>query len=114
MAQAINFQTQTATIASGASQSGAISVAPLVPIGIAMPDTWTTAGLSFLVSVDGTTFSALQSMTGEVTAAAAASQYIALDPSTFIGIVSFKIRSGTAASPVNQGADRTLTIVSKV
>lgn len=114
MARAINLQTVDAVIASGESQSGAISVAPLVPIGIIMPASWTTAGLSFLVSVDGTNFYALQDMSAEVTAAAAASQYIALNPMVFIGVVSFKVRSGTAGSPVNQSSARTLTIVSKV
>jgi hypothetical protein len=114
MARAVNLQTVQATIANGESLSGAIPVAPLVPIGIIMPASWTTAGLSFAVSVDDTNFYPLQDMSAEVTAAAAAGQYIALLPSTFIGIVSLKIRSGTAGSPVNQGAARTLILVSKV
>lgn len=114
MSRPINYQTVTTNIASGGSLSAAIPVAPLSPIGIVMPAAWDAAPLTFLVSVDDTTFSAMQSMTGEVSASAAAGQYIALNPDLFTGVVSFKIRSGTAGSPVTQTADRALTVVTKV
>ncbi|MCL8385564.1 hypothetical protein [Xanthobacter aminoxidans] len=114
MARAINLQTAAAVIANGASQSDVINVAPLVPVGIILPALWTTAALTFLVSVDGTTFYPLQDMSGEVSVTVGAGQYAALDPAIFIGIISMKLRSGTAALPVNQGADRAFTLVSKV
>lgn len=114
MARAINLQTAPAAIANGNSQSDVINVAPLVPVGIILPAAWTAASLTFLVSVDGTTFYPLQDMSGEVSVTVTAGQYVALDPAIFIGIISMKLRSGTAAVPVNQGADRAFTLVSKV
>lgn len=114
MALPINRTTFTVTIANGASLSDAVQTGGMVPLGIILPASWTTAGLSFAVSVDDTNYFALQSMTGEVTASAAASQYIALDPNIFIGINSLKVRSGTAGTPVNQAADRIITVVAKI
>ncbi len=114
MARAINLQTAAATIPSGNSQSDVINVAPLVPVGIILPAAWTAAALTFLVSVDGNNFYPLQDMSAEVSAVVTAGQYMALDPAIFIGIIAFKLRSGTAALPVNQAADRTFMLVSKV
>lgn len=114
MARSINRETYAATIAAGDSLSPAIAVGGLVPVGIVMPAAWTAAVLTFLVSVDDQNFYPLQDMSGEVTAGAAAGQYIALDPAIFIGIVSLKLRSGTASAPVAQPVDAPLTLVAKI
>lgn len=50
----------------------------------------------------------------EVTFTVDVNRYIPLDPGIWRGINHFKIRSGTLAVPVNQGADRVLTIVSRL
>lgn len=101
-----------ATIANGASLSGEVVIPDgLAPVGIIMPGTWTTATLSFEVSYDGTTFSPLFDGSGEINPAAAASRYISLDPTKFRGVSRMKVRSGTSASAVAQGADRVLTVV---
>jgi len=104
-------------IASGSSLSGEVLLDNSVPRGkrlfaIVMPSSWTAANLTFQASIDGTTYNNLYDYNGsEVTVTAAASRYIVLDPLTFAGVAGVKIRSGTSGTPVNQGADRTLTLV---
>lgn len=112
---AIPLQT-TVTIANGTSLSAAVPVGTNVAIGIAMSAGWDAAGLTFQVSADGgTTWNELYDSSGnEITLTTAAGRYIPLDPTVWIGINNIKIRSGTAASAVNQTADRVLTVVSRV
>lgn len=104
------------TITNGASLSAEVALGDFVPIGIIMPAAWTAAGLTFQVSGDGAvTWNGLYDSAGnETTFTVAASRYIPLDPNVWIGINDIKIRSGTSGSPVNQGADRILTVVSRV
>lgn len=106
------FWERTATIANGASLSGAVYVGEGKLVGITMPAAWTTAGLTFQVSSDGTTFTNAYDAAGaEVTASAAASTAISLD--SLLGLEGglwIKVRSGTNGSPVNQGAARTLLL----
>jgi hypothetical protein len=83
-----------------------------IPVGIQMPAAWTPANLTFLAAASSSTPAALHDQFGtEVTATAAASRYIALDPAQFFGIRVLQIRSGIAASAVNQAAARTLRVV---
>ncbi|MFX8992063.1 hypothetical protein ABTN16_19290, partial [Acinetobacter baumannii] len=49
----------------------------------------------------------------ETTLTVAAGQYIALDPVLWRGVNLIKVRSGTSASPVNQSAAATLTLVAR-
>lgn len=100
-----------ATILSGESLSAAVNLAGHVLCGVYMPAAWTAAGLSFQASIDGETFVDIYSAGAELTAAAGASQYVALDSMLFLGVRSIKVRSGTAGVPVNQGADRALILV---
>lgn len=110
---------QRAVIASGASLSGTIDLdaGRRTLIGIQMPGTWTAASLTFAVSHDGTTFVPLYWDGGEYTIAAAggaaASLGVSLDPSAFAGWPFVRVRSGTAGSPVNQGAERTLQVLTR-
>lgn len=103
-------------IASGASLSAAVPIGDHVPVGIAMPSGWDAAGLTFQVSSDGgTTWNELYDSSGnETTLTVALGRYIPLDPTVWIGINHIKIRSGTAASAVNQTADRSLTLISRL
>jgi hypothetical protein len=99
---------QPATIANGASLSGAVAMGPLTLVGISMPATWTAAVLTFQVSPDGgTTWQELYDDSGsEVTFQAAGGRYISIQnyPSyLWRGINMVKVRSGTSAAPVNQG-----------
>lgn len=113
---AIPIQTSV-TITSGTSLSAAIPAGVNVPIGIVMPAAWDAASITFQVSADGgTTWVELYDTTGtnNTTLTVAASRYLVLDPNVWIGINHIKIRSGTSGSPVNQTADRILTLVSRV
>jgi hypothetical protein len=104
----------TATIANGASLSGAVEVASARPIGLALP-TITSAVITFQGSHDGVTFYDAVDLAGaEITlgAATTGAKYFSL-PDTLRGVAWLKIRSGTSAAPVAQGAQRDLQLVSK-
>lgn len=103
----------TATIANGASLSGAVPIGEKVITGIVMPSAWTAAALTFQVSVDdGTTWSDLYDSTGtEVNFPTAASRFVAVDPSLWLGVSHVKVRSGTAGVAVNQAASRAISLV---
>lgn len=101
------------TIANGASLSGATQdLAGKTVRGLVMPATWTAANLTFQGSHDNSTFNNLYEEDGtEVTITADAARFIQL-PSTFFQAVRFlKVRSGTAASAVNQGGSRIITLL---
>jgi hypothetical protein len=84
---------------------------------IIMPATWTAADITFAVlgTKTGTFKKLTYAVSGnEVTVKAVASVVIALDGIAKEAIEAcpfVKIRSGTAASPVNQDSARTFTIV---
>ncbi len=93
--------TNAATIAAGASLSGAVYLGHGVLVGIQMPTAWDAATLSFQASVDGVIFQDVYDFQGaEVVVQAAASRFVTIDE--FQGAPWIKIRSGTTGSPVNQ------------
>ena len=107
-----DFTTATATIANGASLSNAVSLGTSDLISIIMPAAWTAAALTYQFSVDGTNFYDAYSTTAELTATSAgASRIININAATYDAARYIKIRSGTSATPVNQAADRTLTLI---
>lgn len=102
------------TIANGASVSAFVDLEAQTLVGIHMPAAWTAAGLTFQVSEDGVTYDDLYDAAGsEKTVSVAASRYIYTIPSDWVGIRFIKVRSGTAGTPVNQGAARTIQLVTK-
>jgi len=107
------FANFDATIANGASLSGAVDLTAYRLFAIVMPASWTAASLTFQVSPDGTNYADLYDDTGsEVTFTAAASRVIQnTNPGRWLGFRYIKVRSGTSGSAVNQAAARTLTIV---
>lgn len=115
MALPIGIELCSATISNGTALSGAVPLGEKVLVGIAMPAAWTAASLTFQVSVDGgTTWLELTDTTGSAVAAAvSASVYVAIDHALWRGINVVKVRSGTSSSPVNQGADRVVQIVTR-
>jgi hypothetical protein len=116
MAAQMGFDTAVATIAAGASLSGAVPLGVGRVRGILMPGVWTAAAISFQVSIDGTTFVELiddrPTIAYVYTAgyAVAASQFLAIDPVLFDGTLLVKVRSGVAATPVNQVAQALVTL----
>lgn len=101
------------TIAAGASESEALDAREFIPTALLMPAAWDAAAITFLVSErrDGTYLPLYSSAGTEVSATVAASRAVALDPTTFAGLRFFKLRSGVAATPVNQTAARLITII---
>lgn len=104
--------TTTATIASAGNLSGAVNLSELVPMAIIMPAAWTAAALTFQASADNSTYNDVYtSGGGEYTVQAAASRFIVLDLTDFVGMRYLKVRSGTSGTPVAQAAQRVLTLV---
>jgi len=103
------------TILSGAALSGALNLGDKTICGFYMPAVWTAAAMSFQVSNDGGTtwLEYYDSKAALSSWPVVAVQFIAVDPVMFRGVNCIKFRSGTSATPVNQGADRLITVVSR-
>src|SRR5512140_2312685 len=104
-------------MASGTALSGAIPLDGQLLAGVGIPASaaWTDANLTFQVSVDGgATYYDLWKDGAEYTVTVptgrANATFVDLPPADFSAFTHFKVRSGTAGTPVNQGADRTLQI----
>lgn len=109
----------TVTIASGTAVSPLASITSGTLLGFIAPAAWDTAEFSIDVSTDTSLWNSVEGIitpTGLVTAswssltpgAAYAVDLQALLPWSYI-----RFRSGTMASPVNQSAARTFTIVTR-
>lgn len=107
----------TVTIAAGASLSSPASMGSKVLCGIIFPAVWTSASLTYQVSVDGgvTWVEYYDDSTTEqqTLTTTPLGLYLALDASMFAGVTMIKIRSGTSGSPVNQVASASLMLVAR-
>lgn len=104
----------SATIANGASLSGAIDILSTTLLGIQMPAAWTAASLTFQGSADGSTYvDVYNDSNDEYTLPTSTSRLIMLDQTAnrFAAMRYLKVRSGTTGSPVTQGADRVITLI---
>jgi hypothetical protein len=102
------------TIASGQSLSAAVCVGAGVPIVLTMPDAWTAADITFQTSHDGVTYRNLYDGVNEVKITSpVAGTNVPLDAISFAAARFVKVRSGTSAAAVNQGADRALEIIAR-
>lgn len=111
----------TVTITNGTSVSAAIDGFGKVLVGIQLPAVWSTAGLAFEAGAalsDGsapTTWVPVTDSTGTAlayTPATAAAAFRMFSPDTLAGLPRwFRLRSGTSAVPVNQGADRSIVLI---
>lgn len=117
------------TIANNAALSNLLDLRDKRIVAIQMPASWTAADLTFQGSCDkpsepgpgGTGFpTALADVyddnAGEVTVKAGAAKFIVLrgDMNNELNGLGFaKIRSGTTGTPVNQGAARTIVILTE-
>lgn len=103
--------TTTATITSGQAVSAGVDLGEQRLAGIILPAGWDAASLSFQTSIDGTNWVELADTSGLIgVAAPAVGRMMMVDPATFYGVRWLKVRSGTAASPVNQTAGRDITL----
>jgi hypothetical protein len=106
--------THIAIIASGGSLSGGVDLGEETLVGIIMPSAWTAADITFQVSNDNVTFYNLYDKDAEVTLTSPdASLAVAIDPVNLYPWQYVKVRSGTAATPVNQADARSITLLSK-
>ncbi len=106
--------TITATIASGASLSDAADLGTGRLVGLIMPAGWTTASLTFQGSADGSTYFDLYDDATEraiSSSSVVASRFLAMPVADWLMVRAIKLRSGSAATPVNQSAERAITLV---
>jgi hypothetical protein len=112
-----SIYTTTATIADTASLSGAVDLGPgQTLVGIESAAGWTTAVLSFQVSLDNVTFVEYFNSSGVAVStpgSLAASQRMGLDPSDFLSVRYLKVRSGTSGAAVAQSGGDVLTLVTR-
>jgi len=107
------LSTLTGTIANGASLSGAIDLRAVgTPVALQTDAAWDTNAITFQGSYDGSVYTNLRSMGVEVSVpGVVASSLEGLDLHEFLGLRYLKVRSGTAAAPVNQVGDTVITII---
>lgn len=111
----------TATIANGAALSSAIALGGRTYFAFSMPAAWTTAAITFLASSEeGGTYLPVYKEDGTElsisSSNAAVDRAISFGATTLSYLAPFKyikLRSGVAATPVNQGAARTFIIHTK-
>ena len=106
--------TFTATIAAGASLSGAIDLGDNTLILISMPAAWTTATLSIQSSIDGVTYQETKISDALLSYNPLVACNQSIEPTDLLGCRWIKIRSGTAAVPVNQAAERLIRLVARL
>lgn len=114
MAVASRLSTIAAVIPSGATgQSAAVDLTGFAVTGIVMPATWVAAGITMLTSdAEAGTFLPVHDAAGtEMLITVAASRFVALSPDATSSLRWVKLRSGTTATPVDQTAERALTLI---
>lgn len=109
-----------ATVPDGpAGLSAALNLRGFALKGILMPTAWGAAAITFQAAeAEAGTYRDLYDSAGtEVSVTVAAGRAVALSTALqdlLVGVEFLKIRSGTAAGPINQGADRALVLVGTV
>jgi hypothetical protein len=102
------------TIANNASVSDAMDLSGTTLVAYIMPAAWTAANITFQASVDGINFYNIYDQSGnELIHNVANSRMIILTPSDLAGVRYIKMRSGTSAAPVAQGAQRQIIYVTR-
>jgi len=112
------LRTRTATIASGASLSGAVTVDGEAVVAVITPAAWTAAALTFEKSIDGAAFFPVFDVDAELDVVSAVmgtaqARWVVLDPRIYADAKAIRLRSGTSGAPVSQGADRDFTVVTR-
>ena len=109
---------KTIIIANAASESGVLDKEGRTEVSFRMPSAWTAAAITFLGSDDNSTFGPVWDSSGnELTIASAnvvASRVICVVGTLAEALASIrylKFRSGTAAAPVNQLAERSIAVM---
>jgi len=103
------------TIANGASLSDARQLNGVMGEAITMPAAWTAGGLSFAASATeaGTFLPLFDALGVEITLTVLAGQRIVLPLGLIRSHNWLRLQSGTSAVPANQGAARTLILLTR-
>ena len=118
-ALSVGYTYQMPTGEQGTVSAGGVAMGGYTIVGILMPPVWTAANITFQVSCDGgATYGNLFDDNGTEIAIAspAVNNFIALanrPAYVWRGINLLKVRSGTSASPVNQAAATTVTLIAR-
>lgn len=110
---AVPAETDSAVIALNASLSSAVEINGDLA-ALIVPAAWTAAAVTFQGSVDGETFFDIYDAATERTIASGAlvaNHMLAVKKEDWAAFTHIKIRSGTAAAPVVQLAERTIRVV---
>ena len=105
------LETLTATIENGGSLSGAVDLGGRKLVAIVMPSGWDAASLTFQASPDGVTYYNVYDSATERSLTVDSSRFLHVDMEDWLGVRFLKLRSGTAATPVDQTAARTFTLI---
>lgn len=101
-----------AVIPSGAALSNVVNVNANDIVGIHMPADWTTAALTFAVLNHGSgVYEKLVDSGGTEVSFTVGSDTVIHLATALRCLGTLKVRSGVAATPVNQGADRTIKLI---
>lgn len=104
----------TCTILSGESVSDAVALGDLRLFEIVYPSGWTTAALTGQVSHDaGVTWHDIYLDGAEYSKTVAAGTSDNVDIQRFSSVSMLRLRSGTSATPVNQGGNRVFGLVAR-
>jgi len=108
---------RTVTIGSGQSISEALDLGDMTMIGFRMPADWTTAAINVQVSDDGTTWSPAYDEYGSIVGSIASPVVLGGYGAGINAMYAWqyvRFISGTVASPVNQDAERTIKVISRM
>ena len=106
--------TQTVTIANGASLSSIARLPNAHELAaIIMPAAWTSAGMTFQAGASYTVQDVFAADGNEIALVLVATDYVPVAPALLNGARWIKVRSGTTGTPVNQGAERVITLVTR-
>lgn len=103
--------TKVATIAAGQSLSDAQDLGDQRLFGIEVPTGWTAAAITFQTMLDGVNWIDLYDSSGPVSVPISPGRLTLVDPSTFFGLRTLRLRSGAPGSAVNQVGARAINLV---
>lgn len=104
--------TPTATIAAGQAVSNSVDCGSNFVVGLIMPDAWSPAPLSVLVSIDNVKFYDLfTGESNEFMINVAPGAIVAVDSDAMVMGQYIKLRSGTRKDPVPQTENRLFTVI---
>lgn len=98
--------------ASGSLSDGIVLGGRCIVTAIQTPATLTATTLTFQFSADGTTYNEAKDDGGTAySITVSTNSYVLVEAGKWFNVRAFKVRTGTAASPTVEGAERTLRFV---